>query len=161
MWMKSFIDMTCKFNTLSKTIFSSSKAMPAYLQYGKESLANWSYHKPLTGLPGSDPSLIGHPWDILGRRIHDRIPSQLPHFPNLNTSWLNNDNVFQEGIGYNPWLLLSMHTSLIECIHKVGVIQDMTYNIYKFIIITCSCLYLFLTKPVSWGDLLFISMSIF
>ena len=28
-------------------------------------------------------------------------------------------------------------------------------------IITCSCLYLFSTKPVNWGGLLFISMSIF
>ena len=161
MLTKSFTHMSCKSFRLLKTIFSSSKTMPAYPKYGKELFASWSYHTPMTGLSGPDPSPIGHPWDILGRRIHDRIPSRLPHFPNLNTSWLNNGNVFQEGVGYNPWLLLSMRKSLIECIHKGGVIQDMTYNIYRIILITCSCLYLFSTKPVNWGGLLFISMSIY
>ena len=75
---------------------------------------------PLTGLPGPDTSLIGHPWDILGQRVHERIPSQLPHFPYLNTSWLKNGNAFHEGWGYNPRLLLSMSTSLIECFNKDG-----------------------------------------
>ena len=37
----------------------------------------------------------------------------------------------------------------------------MTYNIYIFVIIKCSCLYLFSTKPVNWSGLLFISMSIY
>ena len=81
---------------LLETIFSSSKTMPAYLQYGKELFASWSCHTLLTGLLGPDPSLIGHPWDILCRRIHDRIPSQLSCFQNLNTSWLINGHVFHE-----------------------------------------------------------------
>ena len=54
-----------------------------------------------------------HPWDILGQRVHDRNPFQLLHFPHLNTSWLNNCNVFREGVGYNPRLLLSMHKRLV------------------------------------------------
>ena len=58
-----------------ENIFSSNKTMPAYLQYAKELFASWSFYAPLTNLPGSDPSLIGHPWDILGPPIHDRIPS--------------------------------------------------------------------------------------
>ena len=41
------------------------------------------------------------------------------------------------------------------------VIQDMTYNEHTFVIITCSCLHLFSTKPVNWDGLLFISMIIF
>ena len=92
---------------LLETIFSSSKTMPAYLQYGKELFANCLCHTPLTGLLGPDPSpsLMGHPWDILDRWIHDRIHTQLPHFPHLNTSWLNDGNVFHEGLGYKPWLL--------------------------------------------------------
>ena len=94
--------------------------MPAYLQYGKELFASWSCHTPLTGLQGPDPSPIGHPLDILGWQIHDRIPFQLQHFPNLNTNWLTIANVFHEGVGYNPRLLLSMRKSLIECIHNGG-----------------------------------------
>ena len=114
MQMKSFTHMSCKFISLLETIVSFSKTVPVYLQYGKELFACWSCHTHLTGLPGPDQS----PWDILGRRIHDRIPSQLPYFPISNTSWLNNGNVFHPGVGYNPWLLLSMCKSLIECIHK-------------------------------------------
>ena len=94
--------------------------MPAYLQYGKEPFASWSCHTPLTGLLGPDPSLVIHPWDIQGWRIHDRIPCQLPHFPNSNTIWLNIVNLFHEGVGYNPRLILSMRKSLIECIHNGG-----------------------------------------
>ena len=64
-----------------------------------------------------------------------------------------------------PSLLLSMRKRLIECINKGGghilaVKQDITYNIYEFVIIICSCLCLFSTKAVNWGSLLFISMSI-
>ena len=120
--MKAFTHMSCKCIRLLETIFSSSKTMPAYLQYGKELFANCSCHTPLTGLLGPDPSPspMGHPWDILDRRIHDRIHSQLPYFPNLNTSWLNDGNVFHEVVGYKPWLLLSMRKSLIEYIHKGG-----------------------------------------
>ena len=36
------------------------------------------------------------------RRIHDHIPSQLPYFPNLNTTWLNNGNVFHDGVEVQP-----------------------------------------------------------
>ena len=118
--MKSLTHMSYKFLRLLETFFSSSKTMPAYLQYAKELFASWSFHTPLTGFLGPDPSPIGHPWDILGRRIHGHIPSQLPHFPNFNTSWLNNGKVFHEGWGINPKLLLSMRKSLIECIHKGG-----------------------------------------
>ena len=75
--------------------------MQAYLQNGKELFASWSYHTPLTGLPGPDPSSIRRPWDSRGPRVHDCIPSKLPYFPNLNTSWLNNGNVFHKGVGYN------------------------------------------------------------
>ena len=55
--------------------------MLAYLQYGKELFVGWSCHTHLTGLPGPDPSLMGHPLDILGWQVQDGIPSQLPHFP--------------------------------------------------------------------------------
>ena len=82
--------------------FSSSKTISAYLQYDKELFANWSCHTPLTGLLRPDSSPISHPWDILGRRIYDRISSQLPHFPKSNTSWMNNCNVFHEGWGTTP-----------------------------------------------------------
>ena len=64
---------------------------------------------PLTGLPSPDPSPIGHPFGILGPLIHDRIPSQLSHFQNLNTSRLNIGNIFHARVGYDHWLLLSMH----------------------------------------------------
>ena len=120
MWMKSFTHMSCKSIRLLESIFSFSKTIPAYLQYGKELFASWSCHTPLTGILGPDPSPIGHPWDILVLRVHDRIHPQLPHFPNLKTSWLNNGNVFHKGVGYNPRLLLSMHKRLIECIYKGG-----------------------------------------
>ena len=101
MKMKSFIHMSCKFIRLLETIFSSSKTMSAYLQYDKELFASWSCHTPLTGLLGPDPSPI-HPLDILSWQIHDGIPFQLPHFPNLNFNWLNIDNVFHEGVGVQP-----------------------------------------------------------
>ena len=81
-----------------KKRFSSSKTL-VYLQYGKELFASWLCHTPLTGLLCRNSSLISHPCDILGWRIHDRIPSLLPHFTNLNTIWLNNDNVSHEGGG--------------------------------------------------------------
>ena len=118
--MKSFTHMSCKFIRLLETIFSSSKTMPAYLQYGKELFASWSSHTPLIGLLGPDPSPIGHPLDILGWRIHDSIPFQLPHFPNLNSNWLKFTMYSTRGWGYNPKLLLSMRKSLIKCIHKGG-----------------------------------------
>ena len=75
--------------------------MQAYLQYGKELFASWSYHTPLTDLLGPNQSSIGRPWDILGLRVHDCIPSKLPHFPNLNTYWLYNGHAFYKGVGYN------------------------------------------------------------
>ena len=100
--------------------FSSSQTVPVYLQFGKELFASWSWHTTLTGLSGPDPSPISHPWDILGLWIHDCISLQLPHFPNLNTSWLNSGNVFHKGVGYNPRLLKSKCKNLIECIYKGG-----------------------------------------
>ena len=120
MGMNSITHMSCKSIRLLETIFSFSKTLPAYLQFGKELFAIWSCHTPLTGLPGPDPSPINHPLYILGRRVHDCIPSQLPHFLNSNTSWLNNGNAFHKGCGrgYNPRLLLSMGKRCIECIHK-------------------------------------------
>ena len=120
MWMKSFTRISCKSIRLLETIFSFSMTMPAYLQYGEELFASWPSYTPLTRVPCPDRSPIGHHWAILGQRVHDRIPFQLPHLPNLNTSWLNNGNVFHEGVGYNPRLLLSMHKSLIEYIHRGG-----------------------------------------
>ena len=115
--INSFTHMSNK-TRLLETIFSFSKTIPAYLQYGKELFAGWSCHTHLTGLPGPDQSLVSHPWDILGRPIHDSIPSQLPHFPNLNTSWLNNGNASLEGVGVRLKASLSMRKSLVECIHK-------------------------------------------
>ena len=142
--MKSFTNMSCKFIRLLETIFSSSKTMPAYLQYGKELFASWSCHTPLTGLPGPDPSKIGHPLDILGWLIHDRITSQLTHFPNLTTSWLNNGNVFHEG-WVQPQAPFKHAQKPHRMYHKGG--GHTNYDtIYKFIIITCSCLYLISTK---------------
>ena len=118
--MKSFTHMSCKSIRMLETIFSSSKTLPPYLQYGKELFASWSCHTPLTGLQGPDPSSIDHPWDILGRLIQDCIPSQLPHFLNSNTSWLNNGISFHKGVGYNTRLILSIHKKRIEYIHKGG-----------------------------------------
>ena len=120
-YVDDFTHMSCKFIRLLETIFSSSRTIPAYLQYGKDLFSNLSCQTPLTGLPGPNPSPISHPLDILGRQIHGRIPSQLPYFPDLNTNRLNNGNVFHEGVGYNPWLLLGVRKSLMLCIHKGGV----------------------------------------
>ena len=169
MWVNSFTHMSCQSIRLLETIFSSSKTMSAYLQYGKELFAfpGHAIHTPLTGLLSPNPSRIDHPSDILGGRVHDCFPSHLPHFPNWNTSWLNNDNAFQKG-GNNPRLLFSMRKRPIECIHKGGghtrcylqYIYIYIY-IYIFVIITCECLYLFSTGSVNWGGLLFISMSIY
>ena len=143
MKMESFTHMSCKCLRLIETIFCSSEIAPVYLQYGKELLASWSRHTLLTGLPGPDPSPIGHPWYILGLRIHDCIPLQLPHFPNLNTSWLNNGNVFHERVGYNPRLLISKCKNLIECIYKRWRSYMIWPTMYKLIIIGCSyvCIY--------------------
>ena len=97
MWMKSF--------RIYRTVgnhYSSSKSMRPYLQYGKELFASWSCHTILTGLWDLDPSPIDHPWDILDQRVYDGIPSQLPQFPNLNRSWLSNDNAFHKGWGKPP-----------------------------------------------------------
>ena len=148
--MQSFTHTSCKFIRLLEKI-SSSKTMLAYLQYDKELFASCLWHTPLTCLSGPDPSPIRHSCDILGLRIHDRIPSQLPHFPNLNTSMLNNGNVFHEGVGIQPRLLLSTCKSLIECIRKGGGRTRSGLQNNKFIIITCSCLMLFLS--FEWNEL--------
>ena len=119
--MKSFTHMSCKrIKTFGNNFLcqQDKDSIPAIWQ-GTVCRLVMSY--PLTGLLGPNPSLIGHPWEILGRRIHDGIPSQLSHFLYLNTSWLNNGNAFQEGVGCNPRLLLSMSKSIIECIQKGGV----------------------------------------
>ena len=121
MWMKSIANMSCQSIRLLETIFSSSKTIPVYLQYGKDLFASLSCHTPLTGLPGINSSHFDHPWDILGRWVHDRIPSKLPHFPNWNTSWLDNGNAFHMGVQPPPpppRLLLSMRERPMECSHK-------------------------------------------
>ena len=83
--------------------------------------ASWSCHTPLTGVPGPDPSPIGHPLDILGQRVHDHTPFQLPHFPKLNTTWLRTMAMYStRGWGRNPRLLLNMLKRLIDYINKVG-----------------------------------------
>ena len=127
MRMKSFTHMSCKCIRLLEKKFSSSKTLLAYLQYGKELLACWSCHTPLTGLQGPDLSPIDHPWDIIGQRIHYCFPSQPLHFLNSNTIWLNNGNAFHKGVGYNPRLLSNMRKRRIECIHKGG-----GHTIYDF-----------------------------
>ena len=81
-------------------LFQQANASIAAIWQGTVCKLIMSY--PLTGLLGPDPSLISHPWDILGQRVHEPIPSQLPHFPNLNTSWLKNGNAFHEGVGLQP-----------------------------------------------------------
>ena len=139
--MKSFTNMSCKFFRLLETIFSSSKTMPAYLQYGKELFASSSCHIILTGLPGPDPSQIGHPWDILGRWIHGRFISRLPHFQNLTTNWLNNGNVFHEG-----WVQHQApfkHEEKTHRMHHKG--GGHTKYDLQYTNLTCSCLYLFST----------------
>ena len=119
--MKAFIHVSRQSIRLLETVFSSSKTMPACLQYGKELFESWSCHTPLTGLPGSEQSPIDHPLYNLGWWVHDRIPSQPPHFPNRKTSWLNGGNAFHKAwVGYNPRLLLSRRKRLIKYIHKGG-----------------------------------------
>ena len=76
MWMKDFTHMSCQRIRTFETIFSSSKTMPAYLQYGKEHVCKLAMSNPLTSLPGPNPSQIDHPWDNLARWIHNRIPSK-------------------------------------------------------------------------------------
>ena len=125
MWMKSFTHIFCKSIWLLETIFSSSKTMPLYLQYGKELFASWSCHTPLTGVPGLDPSPISQPLDILGQQVHDHTLFQLPHFPNSNTTWLNNGHLFQKGVGVQPQASFKHAHTII----MVAVIQYMTYSI--------------------------------
>ena len=59
-------------NGLLETIFSSSKTIFQYLQYGKKLFVSWSCHTPLTGL--LDPSPINHSWDIRDCQVHDLNP---------------------------------------------------------------------------------------
>ena len=133
--MKSFTHMSCKFIRLLETIFIFSKTIPAYLQYGKELFAGWSHHTHLTGLPRPDPSPIGRPWDILGRWLHDRIPSQLPHFLISNSSWLNNGNVFHKGLGAQP------QTSL-EQAQKPHRMHSLRWRSYKIWLAIYKCILL-------------------
>ena len=146
MWMKSF---THESIGLLETIFSSSKSMLLYLQYGKELFASWSCHTILTGLRDLDPSPNDHPWFILDQRVHDRIPSQPPQCPNPNRSGLSNDNTFHKGWGKTPGFCKAC-TKAQNALIKVAVIQIMTCNIY-FVIITSSSLYF--QKPMHLGDL--------
>ena len=74
--------------------FLYSKTMPAYLQYGKELFFSWSCHTVLTGILGPDPSPIGHPCDILGRRVHGPAAT----FPEIE----HNVNVFHKWVGVQP-----------------------------------------------------------
>ena len=66
---------------LLELIFSSSKTMPLYLQYGKELIASWPWHTPLIGLPDPNPSPINHPWDIRDRHVQDLYPSPAATLP--------------------------------------------------------------------------------
>ena len=81
-------------------LFQQDNASVPAIWQGTECNLVMSY--PLDWRSRSDPSLIGHFWNILVQRVHDRIPYQLPHFPTLNTSWLNNGNVFHKGVGVQP-----------------------------------------------------------
>ena len=99
MWIKAFTRRPCKSIRLFEPIFSSSKTMPAYLQYGKELFASWSCHTPWLACWVPIHLQFDLSLDYLGWLVHDRIPSQLPHFPNWNTSWLNDDNAFHKGRG--------------------------------------------------------------
>ena len=150
--MKSFTHMSCQ---SIETVFSSSKTRPAYLQLRQGTACKLLISYPLDW--PSRPRSISDwpPFYILDRRVHDGIFSKLPHFPNLNTSWLEKDYVFHKGWVTTP----SMRKRLIECIHKCC--GNTRYDLpYSYVIITCSCLYLFSTKPVNWRGLLSIIMSI-
>ena len=78
-------------------IFSSSKTMPLYLQYGKELFASWPWHTPLTGLPDPNPSPINHPWNIRGCHVQDLYPSPASK---LVSQW---QCIPQEGGGSNVY----------------------------------------------------------
>ena len=114
MWMKDFTHMSCQRIRTFETIFSSSKTMPAYLQYGKEHVCKLAMSNPLTSLPGLRSTTPGIIWP--GGYIIVFLP-KAAKFPDWNTI----DNAFHKGWGwYNQRLLLSMRKRLIECIHKGG-----------------------------------------
>ena len=120
MWIKSFTHMSCQSFRLFQQFSLPERRCQHTRNMARYSLQAGHVIPPLTGLPGPHPSPMGHPWDILGWWVHVCIPSQLSHFQNLNTSWLNNDNVFHMVVGYKPRLLLSILKMLIECINKGG-----------------------------------------
>ena len=105
------------YQTVGRNIQQNNASIPAIW---KGTVCKLFMASPLDWPSGSRSiSKISHPWDILGWLIHGRIPSTLPDFPNSNTIWLNNGNVFHEGVGYNSRLLLSTCTFLLAWVYKL------------------------------------------
>ena len=107
MWMKSFTHMSCQSIGLLAAIFSSSKTVPPYPQYGKELFAS---------LPHTGPSPTDLPWDIRDRWVHDLYPFLSATL--LVEQWQR----IPWGGGYKciSRLLKSMCKRLKECINKGG-----------------------------------------
>ena len=107
----------------------------------------WSCHTPLTGLPGY----------LRPAGTYDLYPFPAATLPKLECQLVEQRQRIPQGGGgckCIPRLLLSMRKRLIECINKSHTRYDLQY---KFVIITCSGLYLFSAKPVNWGGLLLLA----
>ena len=121
MWMKAFMHMSCQSIRMFETIFSSSKTMPAYLQFCKELFASWPRH---TLWPASQVSIhiwSTTPWIIwTGGYMIVSLPSR--HISQIGTLASGTiGNAFYKGWGgYNPRLLFSMRQMLKEYIFKSG-----------------------------------------
>ena len=164
MWMKSFTHMSCQCIGLLELIFSSSKTMPLYLQYGRELFASWPWHTPLTGLPDPNPSPINHPWNIRDHHVQDLYPSPAATLPELDHKLVSQwQCIPQEGGGVQMYTqAFSKHA---QKGHRVGSQWWRSYKIrltiYKFVIITGSCLDLFSTKQAFKRALLFLFFLLF
>ena len=118
--MKSFTHMSCKYIRLLETFSLSARQFQHTCNVARNCLQTG--HVIPLNRPSKSQSISDLPSLTYSRLadVHDHIPSQLPHFSNLKTYRLNMDSVFNEGVGYNPRLLLGMRKSLIKCIHKGG-----------------------------------------
>ena len=129
MWMKSLARMSCRSIKLLETLISSIKTMPDPIP------AIWQLTvcKPVMFTPDpliypqSNTSVI-----FWASAYVTSIPSQLPHYPNLNAGWLNNGKALHREIH-----VLSMCNRLTE---GGGHTR---YWLTKNVTITCSCPYLF------------------
>ena len=126
--MKFCTQMSCKFIRLLETFLSSSKIIPAYLQYDKELFASWPCHTPRSQSISD--------WLPLGfSRLADTWLSPNPSvtFPLFEHKIIELCQCIPRGVRYNPRLILSKRKSLTECIHKGGGhtkydLQNIIYN---------------------------------